>query len=221
LSPPSANCLLKTLEEPPPRAILILLGTSEQRQLPTVRSRCQTVRFRRLPDDFVRKQLLSLGLAADESKAVELAALAEGSLDRARQFADEGLTEFREACWTRLGTNQGSPQELAQWIGEFVDAAGREASHRRERLRYVIQLFVLLYRQSILIQSSVPLPPLDSLHQVLVKRHAVTGADVDLETRRLDRCLEALQQVDANANLRTLIECWIDDLSAALGLAAC
>ena len=41
----AANCLLKTLEEPPPRSVLILLSTSEQRQLPTIRSRCQVVRF--------------------------------------------------------------------------------------------------------------------------------------------------------------------------------
>ncbi len=31
---------------------------------------------------------------------------------------------------------------------------------------------------------------------------------------RVDRCLEALVQIDANANLATLIECWIDDLFA-------
>ncbi|HND51659.1 MAG TPA: AAA family ATPase, partial [Pirellulaceae bacterium] len=34
-----ANCLLKTLEEPPPKSVLILIGTSEQKQLPTIRSR--------------------------------------------------------------------------------------------------------------------------------------------------------------------------------------
>ena len=44
----SANCLLKTLEEPPPRSLLILIGTSPSRQLPTIRSRSQVVRFRPL-----------------------------------------------------------------------------------------------------------------------------------------------------------------------------
>ena len=42
---PSANCLLKTLEEPPPSALLILIGTSPSRQLPTIRSRSQLMRF--------------------------------------------------------------------------------------------------------------------------------------------------------------------------------
>ena len=48
LNKEGANCLLKTLEEPPPKSILILIGTSVQRQLPTIRSRCQIVRFQPL-----------------------------------------------------------------------------------------------------------------------------------------------------------------------------
>ena len=43
----AANCLLKLLEEPPPRSVLILIGTSAEMQLPTIRSRCQLVRFSR------------------------------------------------------------------------------------------------------------------------------------------------------------------------------
>ena len=39
LNAEGANCLLKTLEEPPPRSVLILIGTSPAKQLPTIRSR--------------------------------------------------------------------------------------------------------------------------------------------------------------------------------------
>src|SRR5260370_953964 len=45
LNDASANCFLKTLEEPPPRSLLLLIGTSADRQLPTIRSRCQIVTF--------------------------------------------------------------------------------------------------------------------------------------------------------------------------------
>src|SRR5262249_42813443 len=44
----AANCFLKTLEEPPPRSVFILVGSSVDRQLPTIVSRCQVVRFRPL-----------------------------------------------------------------------------------------------------------------------------------------------------------------------------
>ena len=45
LNQEGANALLKTLEEPPPKSLLILIGTSEQRQLPTIRSRCRRLRW--------------------------------------------------------------------------------------------------------------------------------------------------------------------------------
>src|SRR5204862_1598144 len=57
LNEESANCFLKTLEEPPPRSVLILIGSSPERQLPTIVSRCQVVRFAPLTDDLVRKVL--------------------------------------------------------------------------------------------------------------------------------------------------------------------
>src|SRR5205807_1760656 len=44
----SANSFLKTLEEPPPGSLLILLATSVDRQLPTIQSRCQVVHFNSL-----------------------------------------------------------------------------------------------------------------------------------------------------------------------------
>ena len=45
LNEESANCLLKTLEEPPPNSLLILIGTSADKQLPTILSRSQIVPF--------------------------------------------------------------------------------------------------------------------------------------------------------------------------------
>ena len=44
-TPAAANAFLKTLEEPPPRSVLILIGTDSDLQLPTIISRCQIVRF--------------------------------------------------------------------------------------------------------------------------------------------------------------------------------
>ena len=58
LNAEGANCLLKTLEEPPPQSVLILIGTSPAKQLPTIRSRCQLIRFRPLRTDQVEELLL-------------------------------------------------------------------------------------------------------------------------------------------------------------------
>src|SRR5256885_174218 len=69
LNKEGANCLLKTLEEPPPSSVLILIGTSEQRQLPTIRSRCQIVRFQSLAESDVAALLIEQRLCDDPEMA--------------------------------------------------------------------------------------------------------------------------------------------------------
>ena len=58
LNEEGANALLKTLEEPPPSSVLILIGTSADKQLPTIRSRSQIVRFRPLTAEHLEQLLL-------------------------------------------------------------------------------------------------------------------------------------------------------------------
>src|SRR5439155_18991269 len=62
LNQQSANCFLKTLEEPPPRSVLILIGSSADRQLPTIVSRCQVVRFAPLAQGLVTDLLRAQGV---------------------------------------------------------------------------------------------------------------------------------------------------------------
>ena len=62
LNAESANCFLKTLEEPPPGSVLILIGSSTDRQRQTIVSRCQVVRFRPLPPEIVGEVLRTNGV---------------------------------------------------------------------------------------------------------------------------------------------------------------
>jgi DNA polymerase-3 subunit delta' len=213
LNAEGANCLLKTLEEPPPRSVLILIGTTPAKQLPTIRSRCQVIRFRPLPAELIAEILTSQSLAKDRAEAERLAAHSEGSVQRARQLADEELWGFRTRLYQQLATPKIDAVGLAQSLQEFVDEAGKEASARRRRMRQIIEQAAEFYRQLL---------------------HSLTGAggnvDAELHTMVsrclpnwqgrsavvagcLDRSLEALEQVDRNANPATLLECWLHDLA--------
>src|SRR6202030_3611695 len=86
LNDASANCFLKTLEEPPPGALLILIGTNAERQLATIVSRCQVVRFAPLPDPLV-EELLRKQELADPGLVSTLVRLGQGSPGQARQLA--------------------------------------------------------------------------------------------------------------------------------------
>jgi DNA polymerase III subunit delta' len=81
LSLAAQNALLKTLEEPPGQALIVLVTASPDALLSTVRSRCQRILFGPLADAEVRAVLETSGLNADE--AATLAAGADGSPGRA------------------------------------------------------------------------------------------------------------------------------------------
>ena len=88
----AANSLLKTLEEPPGNALIILLTENADMLLPTIRSRCQLVRFSPLSTENVRLLLERNGVAADAADL--LAPLSEGSMQRAGDLDNETLASL-------------------------------------------------------------------------------------------------------------------------------
>jgi DNA polymerase-3 subunit delta' len=212
LNEESANALLKTLEEPPPRAVLILIATSLDRQLPTIRSRCQTVRFQPLAPAVLAELIVAQGIAADPAAAQELAERAEGSLTKARELADAELWKFRRVLLARLSGEELDSVRLAEAINRFVDEAGTEAIVRRARLRQVIHFAAEFFRQ--LLRQLSDGPPIgdDDLQRAVAAATRWWPGGVELAADRLDRCLDALGHVDRNANQAALIYAWIDDL---------
>jgi DNA polymerase-3 subunit delta' len=190
----SANCLLKTLEEPPPSALLILIGTSPARQLPTIRSRSQIVRFAPLDHETVSGILMDTGLLADRQQAIRAAEMSDGSVERALQLSDPALGEFRQLLLAELTSSTLESVRLARSVQAFVDEAGKEAAPRRDRLRIVVGFALDSYRGQLASRSQ---------------------ADSESAVQALDACLAALEHVDRNANMATVIQNWCEELAAA------
>ena len=92
MNPNAANALLKVLEEPPARAVLLLVCAAPGRLLPTIRSRCRRLRLSPLPEATMTTLLGDYLPELDATGRDRLAALAEGSPGRALLLAeDEGL----------------------------------------------------------------------------------------------------------------------------------
>jgi DNA polymerase III subunit delta' len=83
----AANALLKVLEEPPRRALLLLVAHSPGRLLPTLRSRCRRLALPPLPPAIVRQLLARYRPDLSAAQLDELAALADGSIGRALDLA--------------------------------------------------------------------------------------------------------------------------------------
>jgi len=123
LSIPSQNALLKTLEEPPPGVTIILTCTSAAELLATTRSRCQTLRFRPLPQAFVAGALVDAGV--EDKQARFWAAMTAGSVGRALRLAEGELYEFKRELVSRLGALSGS--QTAGLAELLVETTQREA----------------------------------------------------------------------------------------------
>jgi len=101
LNPQSSNCLLKTLEEPPPHTTLILLTSAPYQVLSTLRSRCQRLMFQPLPIELIAKLLQERG--GDENDKLNLiASLAGGSLGKATQWMEAGALQEREELFEKI-----------------------------------------------------------------------------------------------------------------------
>jgi DNA polymerase-3 subunit delta' len=103
LNPSGANALLKVLEEPPRRALLLLVSHSAARVLPTIRSRCRLLTLRPLPlDDVARAAAAATGKSPGDPDVAAAAALAQGSVRRALTFLDGDALQMRNGILAML-----------------------------------------------------------------------------------------------------------------------
>jgi DNA polymerase-3 subunit delta' len=208
-----ANALLKTLEEPPPRSVLILIGTSADKQLPTIRSRCQVIRFQPLDEETVAGLLVTTGAIDDPAEARRIARYSEGSLQLAANLADAELWDFRRELLAALAGPAIESIPRAAAVLAFVDRAGKEAAPRRARLRQVLAFAAEFYRQALRGLCGADLTDDPELGAAVRQALSAWPGDEETASACVARCLEALAHVDRNAHQAAIIECWMDDLA--------
>ncbi len=99
----SANALLKVLEEPPQRAILLLVSHSAARVSPTLRSRCRRILLRPLSEsDVAAAATAALGQEPGDPEVAAAAAAADGSVVRAIALLDDGALALRQQAIVQL-----------------------------------------------------------------------------------------------------------------------
>ena len=121
----SAPALLKTLEEPPPSTVFVLLAEDVPPDLATVASRCVEVSFPALAATDVIRWLVARGITAPRAELV--AEGARGSLERARLLAEDGEFVARMELWrsvpARLDGHGATAGALARELLEAAESA--------------------------------------------------------------------------------------------------
>ncbi|HEX6852855.1 MAG TPA: DNA polymerase III subunit delta' [Candidatus Polarisedimenticolaceae bacterium] len=129
------NALLKTLEEPPGRSVLMLIASRPHALLPTVRSRCFRVPFGAMAVDGLAAALAASGMHAAEART--RAALAGGRPGYAKALDVAELTERREFVLGAIEKMAGGASGLAELAPLAKDLAGDDAADLAQSLDWI------------------------------------------------------------------------------------
>jgi DNA polymerase-3 subunit delta' len=126
----AANALLKLLEEPPGRSLLLLVCHAPGQLLPTIRSRCRRLDLPPLGDAEVAGLLAARCPELDAADRTLLVRLAEGSIGRALDLAAEGGAELQRAIGGMLAALPRSDTAALHELGDRMARSGGEALFR-------------------------------------------------------------------------------------------
>lgn len=198
----ASNCLLKTLEEPAPNTLIILLAPDQASVLPTISSRCLHVPLRPLSRTLVASSLVDMW-GADEEQAGTLAALSGGRLGTAVKMLNdrEALTR-RRAALEEMSLLSGAP------VSERINIAARLAklfTDARTDLYAMLDLWEGWWRDVLVVKASASelaanadqLPTLSSVANRTTAGRAAEAVKLIQATR---------QQLLENVNPRLALE---------------
>ncbi len=218
MTEPAQNAFLKTLEEPPPGTLLILITPDPSALLATILSRCARVVFDALPAGLVERFLVDAqDVAPADARA--LAVLSGGSPGRAlalrgldvadrRRFVETLLRAVAEGKLLRALALTG--QRLAGAVREGVD--GRDA--RRDEVRLLLDLLALGARDLALAVSAADVPRLSGLDDALLDELAGLRPAPVWEAV-LERAELATQDLSSSVEPRFALEALLADVVPA------
>jgi len=203
----AANALLKTLEEPSAQSLIMLMTDSPETLLPTIRSRCQQVRFFPLSTEHIKEILLHDELVESETSAEEVARLCEGSLETASQLLDSDLRTLRETVTRELQQLDGmnslaTTKTVMGTIEQISGNAGEQRLNAQWLLRFISD--ALRMRLKALVSGDLA----DRLAQRVGARRGV-----DLLTPMLERTVTASAQIEGMVPVSLAISSLFDDLA--------
>lgn len=211
MNDPAANCFLKTLEEPPPGSLLILVGgMNPERQLPTILSRCQVLRFSPLPSAQVKRVLIDKGVA-DQSRLNRLVQLANGSPGQALAVDDEAVWTFRKTLFDTLAAKQIDPAATAREWMHFIENAGKDAASHRIRASLIVRLLLVLLDTGLKLVHGSQVNEIDAAEERMLRAFGQRQGEERI-TRLIDRALEADLQIDHKVQLILVIEALLVDV---------
>lgn len=201
LNAQAGNALLKVLEEPPDRTILVLTAYHSHDLLPTIASRCQHIRFNPIAHDTLVDVLVNRkGLSAREADL--LANLAKGSLAKALSLVASGWIERREWILRMIEKKPAgqSPLDRVTTLLAFSEKLAQE----KNRIDDALEILKIWFRDLMVYRLSPDLIVNKDLSHML-KRRSEGAAMHDL-VWSYDAVQSAQEKITGNANPRLTLD---------------
>jgi DNA polymerase-3 subunit delta' len=205
----SANALLKLLEEPPKGVTLFLIATSLQRQLPTIRSRCQIVRFQELSQSGLANVLVQQGLVAGPDAISDSRSFGTGSIEQWLEGSKEAMQTLRQELHRILSTTPIDIVALAKAILEYGESGGKEGQEKRERMMRGVAIVAELFCD--VARDRVGAAPIQvGPAQGMLSRPSLS---VPTAVEAFHLSLSAIEAMGRNITPASVLESWAADLA--------
>lgn len=199
----AANALLKTLEEPAPKVVLLLTARSAEALLPTIVSRCEVIPLRTLASTELATALQGLG--EDKERSQLLAGLSSGRPGRALQVAQapkilEKRHEIIDDFLNLLKMNRAERFAYAERI-----SSARELAKRREKATEVLEVWLSLWRDTMIFafkaEAAAQNPDRKQDLEQLIEKLGCKEVEASLRSTK-----HALNAIQRHANVRLALE---------------
>lgn len=199
----ASNALLKTLEEAPAHAVLILTADNPEQLLPTINSRCEILRLRPLPIEAISADLISRGV--EEDRARLLAHISGGRPGFARRLVEDAtVLEKREERLNDLQTLLPAPR-----VEKFSYA--EKLAKDKDTMRQTILVW-LSYWRDVLLRVAGAESPLVNVDRNMEIEFLAGRLDLSSARKVVSEHESALERMDRNVNSRLLLEVLLMDL---------
>jgi len=199
----AANALLKTLEEAPEHAILILTADNPEQLLPTITSRCEILRLRPLPVGAIEAHLKSHGVEAEKTHLI--AHVSGGRPGYALRLLEDGSAlEFRAE---RLADLAGLLSATRVQKFNYAEALAKDKESMRQTL-----LVWLSYWRDVLLRVSGAATSITNIDQDESIASLAKGLTLDGARSVVQEMESALERLERNVNPRLLAEVLLLDL---------
>lgn len=213
----TANAFLKTLEEPPPKALIVLIADNLEALLPTIRSRCQTVRFDPLATSDIAELLVQLEMVNDPTEAAVLAELSGGSLTTAAQLIDPALRELRDAMYHEFAGSEFDALALAEKLTSGIEAIGGDSASQRRNATWLVRFALEFFRAAALNLSDQPQGSLIPAVVAFSRRFSrATPEDFEFVIGLFERVATTEQHIESNIGVARCLEVLCEDLGRKL-----